>query len=75
MVTIQLSVIVINVSISSVITRIYYSEFYIHGSVHNNSVLIRSNKIQQYASIYLLQNLSLHVSGIHCTHHQENIKL
>jgi len=50
-------------------------ELYIHGSVHRNSVLIRSNKIQQYAGIYLLQNHSLHVSGVHRTHHQENIKL
>jgi len=31
-------------------------EFYIHGSVHRNSILIRSNKMQQYAGIYLLQN-------------------
>jgi len=29
--------------------------FYIHGSVHRDSVLIRSNKMQWYASIYLLQ--------------------
>ena len=29
--------------------------FYIHGSVHRDSVLIRSNKMQQYAGIYLLQ--------------------
>ena len=33
-------------------------EFYIHGSVHRDSVLIRSNKMQQYAGIYLLQNHS-----------------
>jgi len=32
--------------------------FYIHGSVHRNSVLIRSNKMQKYAGIYLLQNHS-----------------
>ena len=38
-------------------------------------ILIRSNKMQQYAGIYLLQNHSLHVSGVHCTHHQEYIKL
>ena len=30
--------------------------------------------MQQYAGIYLLQNYSLHVSGVHRTHHQENIK-
>jgi len=29
--------------------------FYIHGSVHRNSIFIRSNKMQQYAGIYLLQ--------------------
>ena len=33
-------------------------KFYIHGSVHRNSILIRSNKVQQYAGIYLLQNYS-----------------
>ena len=33
-------------------------EFYIHGSVHRNSTLIRSNKMQQYAGVYLLQNYS-----------------
>ena len=32
--------------------------FYIHGSVHRNSILIRPNKMQQYAGIYLLQNHS-----------------
>jgi len=32
--------------------------FYIHGSVHRNSILTRSNKIEQYAGIYLLQNYS-----------------
>ena len=49
-------------------------EFYIHGSMHHNSVLIRSNKMQQYAGIYLLQNystcfgyLSHPSSGIHQT--------
>ena len=38
-------------------------------------VLIRSNKMQQYAGIYLLQNHFLHVSGVHRTHHQEYIKV
>ena len=33
-------------------------QFYIHGSVHRNSILIRPNKMQQYAGIYLLQNHS-----------------
>ena len=32
--------------------------FCIHGSVHRDSVLVRSNEIQQYAGIYLLQNYS-----------------
>ena len=31
--------------------------------------------MQPYAGIYLLQNHCLHVSGVHRTHHQENIKL
>ena len=49
-------------------------KFYIHGSVHRNSMLLRSYKMQQYAGVYLLQN-HLHVSGVHLTHHQEYIKL
>ena len=32
--------------------------FYVHGSVHRDSILIRPNKMQQYAGIYLLQNHS-----------------
>jgi hypothetical protein len=32
--------------------------FYIHGSVHRNSILIRPNEMQQYAGVYLLQNYS-----------------
>ena len=32
--------------------------FYIRSSVHRNSILTRSNKMQQYAGIYLLQNYS-----------------
>ena len=36
----------------------YMYQFYIHGSVHRNSVLVRSNKMQQYAGIYLLQSCS-----------------
>ena len=31
---------------------------FILGSMHRNSILIRSNKLQQYAGIYLLQNHS-----------------
>ena len=30
--------------------------------------------MQQYAGIYLLQ-ITLHVLGVHCTHHQEYKKL
>ena len=48
------------------------SKFYIHGSVHRDSILIRSIKIQQYAGVYLLQNhstcfgcLSHPSSGVH----------
>ena len=39
----------------------FFFFFYIHGSVHRNSILIRSNKMQQYASIYLLQNPSMYL--------------
>jgi hypothetical protein len=49
-------------------------EFYIRGSVHRNSKLIKSNKLQQYAGIYLLQNHSTYFgcplhpsSGVHKT--------
>ena len=46
---------------------------YIRDSIHRDSILIRSNKMQQYAGIYLLQNHS-HISVVHRTHHQEYIK-
>jgi len=46
----------------------------IRGSMHRNSILIRSNHMQQYAGIYLLQNQSTYFgcpsrpsSGIHTT--------
>ena len=49
-----------------------YSVFYIHGSMHRDSILIRSNETQQYACVYLLQNystcfgcLSQPSSGVH----------
>ena len=52
------------------------AEFHIHGSVHRDSILIRSNKMQQYAGIYLLQNYStLHFSSVHRIHLQEYRKL
>ena len=48
--------------------------FYIHGSVHRDSILIRSNEMQKYAGVYLLQNystffccLSHPSSGVHKT--------
>jgi len=44
------------ISQTSLLTTL--SSFYIHGSMHRNSILIRSNKKQQYAGIYLLQNYS-----------------
>ena len=54
--------------------RVVVNEFYIHGSVHRNSILKRSNKMQQYAGIYLLQNYctcfgcpSHRSSGVHKT--------
>ena len=52
--------------------QVLWDFFYIHGSVHRNSVLIRSNKMQQYAGVYL-QQITLRVSGR--THHQEYTKL
>jgi len=53
-----------------------YVKFYICIFVHRNSRLKKSNKMQQYADIYLLLNYStLHVSGVQCAHHQEYIKL
>ena len=45
---------------------IKFAEFYIHGSVHRNSILIKSNKLQQFAAIYLLQN---HSSCFGCPSH------
>jgi len=52
----------------------WHGVFYIHGSVHRNSILIRYNKMQQSAGIYLLHNHSTYFgcpshrsSGIHKT--------
>jgi len=42
--------------------------FYIHGTVHRNSILIRSNKMQQYTGIYLLQNHSLYMFRVSKAH-------
>ena len=44
----------------------HISKFHIHGSVHRNSILIRSNKMQQCAGIYLLHNYS---TCFGCTSH------
>ena len=49
-------------------------EFYIHGSVHRHSTLIRSNKIQQM-QVFIYCTITLHVSGVYSTHHQQYIKL
>jgi len=32
--------------------------FYIHGSLHRDYILIRSNEMEHYADVYLLQNYS-----------------
>ena len=37
----------------------YTGRFYIRGLVHRNSRLKKSNKMQQYADIYLLLNYSI----------------
>ena len=40
----------------SILDVIFQFFFYIHGYVHRNSILIRSNEMHQYAGIYLLRN-------------------
>ena len=45
--------------------------FFIHGSVHRDSILIRCNNMQAF--IYC--KITLHVSGVYRIHHQEYIKL
>jgi len=39
-----------------------------------DSVLIRSNKMQQM-QVFIYCTITLYVSGVYCTHHQEYIKL
>ena len=39
-------------------TYLLNGEFYIHVSLHRDSILITSNEKQQYAGVYLLQNYS-----------------
>ena len=57
--------------------RYFIFFFYIHGSVLRDFILIRSNEMQQYAGVCLLQNYSitLHVSGVNRAHHQDYIKV
>ena len=50
---------------------LYPQEFYVHGSVHLNSILISCNSMQ----VFIYCKITLHVSGVHRTHHQEYIKL
>ena len=64
--------IVISTQFSRAHGRDLTAELYIHGSVHRDSVMIRSNKMQQYAGIFLLQvystyfgRPSLPSSGVH----------
>ena len=52
----------------------YYQDFYIHGSVHRHSILIRSNKMQ-LMQIFIYYKITLRVSGFYRTHYQEYIKL
>ena len=49
-------------------------EFYIQGSVHRKSILIRSNKTNNM-QVFIYCKITLHVSGVHRTHHQEYLKL
>ena len=44
---------------------------YIHISVHRDSILIRSNEIQQYAGVYLLQNYS---TCLGCDRHPKHVE-
>jgi hypothetical protein len=54
----------------------WYSLFYVHGSVHHESILWKSNEMQQVAVPILFHcKITLHVSGALCTHRQEYIKL
>ena len=50
------------------------SFFYIHGSVHRGSILVRCNECNTMQA-FIYCRIILHVSGVHRTHHQEYIKL
>ena len=58
---------VLTITVSSFLTRNVNQKlnqahndyvFYIHGSVHRDSLLIRSSEMHQYAGVYLLENYS-----------------
>ena len=48
-----------------------FIEFYVHGSVHRNSVPISVQQDATIHSLFYLQT-ALHVSGVFSTHHQEH---
>jgi hypothetical protein len=52
----------------------FVSDFYIHGSAHRHSILIRTNKMQ-LMQVFICCKITLHVLGVYRTHHQEYIKL
>ena len=54
--------------------RTVVAEFYIHDSVHRDSILIRSNEIQ-HMQVFIYCKITLHVLGVYRTHRQEYIKL
>jgi hypothetical protein len=47
----------------------FLRDFYIRGFVHRNCIFIRSNKMQQYAGIYLLQS---HPTRFGCPSHRSS---
>jgi hypothetical protein len=51
---------------NSLLYFIFTVIFYIHGFMHRNYILIRPNKMQQYAGIYLLQS---HSTCFRCPSH------
>jgi len=55
----------------------YIFDFHIHCSMHRNSMLIRSNKMQQYAGIYLLTEAAFTVfctPDDGCNGHPEHVE-
>jgi hypothetical protein len=54
----------------------YEQFFYVHGSVHRESILITVQRDATVCSLFLFYyKITLHVSGINHTHHQEYMKL